>query len=218
MTLISKTPALILAASVLVAGCAENYQVGSEVDNGNFGRSTMMNHLSHTSGAASYTVSLNQRFNAEVPATVTFPFNSAALSNSARAALRQQADFMRQFPEVRFRVYGHTDLVGSDSYNRRLGLRRAEAVVRYLGTQGIGRNRLEAVVSHGETKPLIATGGRERRNRRTVTEVTGFVSSHQSVMDGRYAQIIYRDYVSGARAGTRLSGDSGITGIGSDGG
>ena len=37
------------------------------------------------------------------------------------------------------------------------------------------RNRLEAVVSFGETQPLIVTQGRERRNRRTVTEVSGFV-------------------------------------------
>ena len=74
-----------------------------------------------------------------------------------------------------------------------------------MSTQGISRSRLEAVVSFGESQPLIVTGGRERRNRRTVTEVTGFVKTHQTVLDGKYAQIIYRDYVNSAAAPTTLS-------------
>jgi hypothetical protein len=65
-------------------------------------------------------------------------------------------------------------------------------------SQGISRSRLEAVASFGETQPLVVTQGRERRNRRTVTEVTGFVSSHPHVMDGKYAQVVYREYVASA--------------------
>ena len=41
--------------------------------------------------------------------------------------LDQQANFINQFPEVRFAVYGHTGLVGSNGYNYQLGLRRARA-------------------------------------------------------------------------------------------
>ena len=78
-----------------------------------------------------------------------------------------------------------------------------------LWAQGIGRDRLEAVSSLGETQPLVATEGRERRNRRAVTEVSGFVRAHQSVLDGKYAQIIYRDYVTGAGAKTELTGITG---------
>jgi hypothetical protein len=85
-------------------------------------------------------------------------------------------------------------------------MRRARAVVSYLASQGIGRDRLEAVVSHGETQPQIVTQGRERRNRRTVTEVSGFVQSHPSVLDGKYAQIIYRDYITSAQSQTVLTG------------
>jgi len=118
-----------------------------------------------------------------------------------------QADWIRQFPEVRFKVYGHTDLVGSVSYNRSLGLRRAQAAVSFLASQGIDRSRLEAVVSFGETQPLVVTDGRERRNRRTVTEVTGFVKNNPLVLNGKYAAIIFRDYVgSAAQAGTTTEG------------
>jgi len=52
---------------------------------------------------------------------------------------------------------------------------------------------------------LIVTDGRERRNRRTVTEVTGFVKAHQNVLDGKYAQIIYRDYVYSGVVATTLT-------------
>jgi len=112
----------------------------------------------------------------------------------ARAVLRQQAAFIRHFPEVRFSVYGHTDLVGSRAYNHRLGLRRARAAVDYLVSLGVERSRLEALVSLGETQPIVATESEERRNRRTVTEVTGFVRNNPLVLDGRYAQIVYRSY------------------------
>jgi hypothetical protein len=99
---------------------------------------------------------------------------------------------------VRFRVYGHTDAVGSDSFNKSLGMRRAQAVVAFLTSQGVSRSRLEAVASFGETQPLIVTQGRERRNRRTVTEVSGFVQSHPIIMDGKYAEVVYREYINSA--------------------
>lgn len=183
-------------------------EAGSVIDTGSFGNATMDNMMTQT-GSQSYAVSLNRRFEAEVPTMVTFAFDSAVLDESAKAILREQARFIRAFPEVRFRVYGHTDLVGSAAYNQALGLRRANAVVNYLVSQGIDRSRLEAVVSFGETQPLIVTEGRERRNRRTVTEVSGFVERHPTVLNGKYAEIIFRDYVASAQATTGLSGIAG---------
>lgn len=177
--------------------------VGSIVNDGEFGEASQNNILVQT-GQRDYTYSLAQRFSSEVSPTVNFAFNSAVLEPEAQTILREQARWILQFPEVRFRVYGHTDLVGSQAYNRNLGLRRANAVVAFLVSQGISRSRLEAVVSFGETQPLIVTEGRERRNRRTVTEVSGFVQSHPLVLDGKYAQIIYRDYVASARAESEL--------------
>jgi hypothetical protein len=63
-----------------------------------------------------------------------------------------------------------------------------------------------AVVSFGETQPLIVTEGRERRNRRTVTEVSGVVEKRPGELDGKYAQIIYREYVNSAAPLSTLSG------------
>ncbi len=194
----------VLAALALgLAACGPNAgrPAGSHLDEGGFGNPTMNNIQIHN-GERSYAQELGQRFVNEVPTTINFEFNSAVLDQNARAILRQQADFIRHFPEVRFTVYGHTDLVGSNAYNHRLGLRRARAVVNFFVSQGIDRSRLDALVSLGETQPIVATEAQERRNRRTVTEVTGFVQSNQMVLDGQYARIVYRSYAgSGAAAG-----------------
>lgn len=171
-----------------------NAPAGSEVDEGAFGNPTMNNARLMT-GQMEATAALANRFAAEVSPTITFAFNSAQLTESARATLRQQAHWIRQFPEVRFRVYGHTDLVGSDSYNQALGLRRAKAAVGYLVAQGIGSARLEAVASFGKTRPVVQTTLAEQRNRRTVTEVSGFVGNNPMVLNGKYAAIVWRTYV-----------------------
>lgn len=192
-------------AAALLAGCtaddpafsALDAEAGSVLETGTFGNATMNNMLVQT-GQQDYTINLARRFASEVNSTVNFAFNSTVLDADARATLMRQADWIRQFPEVRFRVYGHTDLVGSNAYNRRLGLRRAQAVVAFLTTQGIDRSRLEALASFGETQPVVATQNRERRNRRTITEVSGFVENNPLVLNGKYAQVIFREYVAAA--------------------
>ena len=203
----------VIAGVAALMGCAPSSdpvytqfyrEAGVLTDTGYFGDATLNNRLVMT-GERQYTFDLANRFAAEVDSMVTFAFNSAQLDGTAQAILRQQANWIRQFPEVRFRVYGHTDAVGSNEYNRALGQRRADAVVRYLAAQGISHARLEAVVSFGETQPLVVTQGRERRNRRTVTEVSGFVERHPTVLDGKYAQIIYRDYVASAVPQSQLT-------------
>ncbi|MDF1856224.1 OmpA family protein [Pseudooceanicola sp.] len=204
--LLSATSLLALVACTGDGYSTFTNEAGAIVDGGDFGSATMNNTMIHN-GDRQYVVRLNDRFTKEVPSTVNFAFNSAVLDADAQAVLRHQADWIRQFPEVRFRVFGHTDLVGTNAYNKKLGLRRAQAVVSYLTRFGISRSRLEAMVSYGETQPLVVTQGRERRNRRTVTEVTGFVGGAPLVLDGKYAAIIYRDYV---QSGVAVSGLSGV--------
>jgi outer membrane protein OmpA-like peptidoglycan-associated protein len=105
---------------------------------------------------------------------------------------------MKQFPELRYTIYGHTDLVGSTAYNRRLGQRRADAVATVLVSFGVPRRSIIAVVSRGQTQPLIATQGYEPANRRTVTEVSGLVR-RATAMQGQYAQIIQREFITSAQ-------------------
>lgn len=209
---------LTALAAAFVAGCsaqdaneftALQGEAGSAIDTGSFGNATMNNVMVQT-GQQDYTINLARRFASEVDSTVNFAFNSTVLDADARTTLLRQADWIRQFPEVRFRVYGHTDLVGSQAYNQSLGLRRAQAVVAFLTSQGIDRSRLEAVASFGETQPIIQTENRERRNRRTVTEVSGFVESDPLVLNGKYAAVIFREYVASGESRTRITETAGV--------
>ncbi|AVO36777.1 OmpA family protein [Pukyongiella litopenaei] len=200
-----KAATIILAACIAACIAACSQEAGQGIAADSFGDATR-NNTGVMSGAREYGLNLGRRFAREVPATINFAFNSALLDAGARQVLDRQADWIRQFPEVRFRVYGHTDMVGSAGYNQSLGLRRAQAAVAYLGARGIDRSRLEAVVSYGETRPVIDTSAPERRNRRTVTEVSGFVASHPTILDGKYASVVYREYVASAVPPSKLTG------------
>ena len=202
--------ATTVALGLSLGGCAQ--EAGHDLDYGSFGNANHNNQLVMR-GELDYAISLGNRFASEVPTTVNFAFDSAVLDADSMRALDQQANWIRQFPEVRFRVYGHTDKVGSNGYNYGLGKRRAVAVVNYLASRGISRGRLQALVSYGETRPVIDTPDRERRNRRTVTEVSGFVKRHPTVLDGKYAEIVYREYVKSAAPASGLTGRQGTGGF-----
>lgn len=209
----------LLGATGLAActGTSFNEVAGAEIDEGGFGTPTRQN-MRVMSGEAPAISHLGARFAAEVPTTITFAFDSDVLDAAARGALDRQAAFMRQFPEVRFSVYGHADEIGSARYNDALGRRRARAAVAYLAQRGVSTARLAALVSFGETRPIVPTAEAERANRRTVTEVSGFVANHPMVLDGKYGQIVYRRYTGSFRefGGQNAPGAAGGT-AGTDG-
>jgi len=189
---------LTLTSVLALAACGDmNRELGAEVDSGTFGNATMNNSLVQM-GAIDAQNMLAQRFAQEVPSTITFPFNSSELTAEARAVLDQQAGWIRQFPELRFSVYGHADLVGGNTYNKALGKRRAQAVVSYFAARGISTSRLEALVSFGETQPVVYTQNPEERNRRTVTQVSGWSNRKSGPLDGKYAAVVYREYIKSA--------------------
>ena len=135
----------------------------------------MHNHLVQT-GQISLAEVMTKRFHDEVPSMVNFDFGSAPCRRGQGASALRQADWMKQFPELRFKIYGHTDAVGSAAFNHRLGdAACAKAVQRYLVSLGVPHRSIIAVVSRGENQPLIVSEGREPANRRTVTEISGAI-------------------------------------------
>ena len=187
------------AASVLLtAGCLD--PAGSMLNEGSFADSATSNQFAQTAylepGAALQ--SLDEQFRRATPTMINFEFNRSVLDTEAKTILRGQVAWMKGFPHVRFTVFGHTDLVGSNGYNNSLGRRRAQAAVNYLVSQGIPRKNLIAVVSRGESEPLVNTQDRERLNRRTVTAVSGFVKGYiGDDFDGKVAVNVYNAYVGG---------------------
>ena len=81
---------------------------------------------------------------------------------------------LTDIPTMKIELGGHTDSKGSDEYNMKLSASRAQAVVDYLATHGIDKNRLTSN-GYGETKPMDTNDTEEGRqlNRRTEFEIKG---------------------------------------------
>ncbi|MCF6305654.1 MAG: OmpA family protein [Rhodobacteraceae bacterium] len=187
---------VVISAAFALSGCLET--AGTLTNQASFSAATEQNTLIQTGqgGSIAYLQHLSAQFRAEVPTMINFDFNSTVLDGEAQRVLRLQADWIKATPSVKFRVYGHTDKVGGNGFNQRLGLRRARAAVNYLVAQGVPRNRLEAYTSLGETQPLVNTEDRERLNRRTITDVVGFAPGVNAAdFDGKRAAVIYGVYV-----------------------
>ena len=105
---------------------------------------------------------------------VRFGLDSSELSAESKAALDAIAAKLKADNQgVYIEIQGHTDGSGSTEYNLVLGGRRAESVMRYLGTQaGLPLHRMNTI-SYGESKPIADNNTRDGRakNRRVVLVV-----------------------------------------------
>ncbi|MEO1962615.1 MAG: OmpA family protein, partial [Cycloclasticus sp.] len=66
---------------------------------------------------------------------------------------------------------GHTDSVGSESYNQLLSQQRAQSVASYLGSQGVQGQRFN-VIGRGEQSPVAGNSTREGRAQNRRVEIT----------------------------------------------
>ena len=104
--------------------------------------------------------------------TIYFDTDKFDIDAEDQAALRQQAQYLQQYTNVRATVEGHADERGTREYNIALGERRANAAKNYLVSLGVGAERV-STVSYGKERP-VALGSNEQawaRNRRAVTIV-----------------------------------------------
>ena len=103
-----------------------------------------------------------------------FDFDKSALKKEGKAKLD---DLVGKVGGVNLEVIiavGHTDSVGTDAYNQKLSVRRAEAVKAYLVSKGIEKNRVYTE-GKGEKQPVADNKTKEGRakNRRVEIEVVG---------------------------------------------
>ena len=104
--------------------------------------------------------------------TIYFDTDKFDVDAEDQASLRQQAQYLQQYPNVRATVEGHADERGTREYNLALGERRANAAKNYLVSLGVASDRV-TTVSYGKERP-VALGSNEQawaRNRRAVTVV-----------------------------------------------
>ena len=108
---------------------------------------------------------------AQINFQISFEFDSAALRDGEKAKLSALCEALNASDIPLFRIVGHTDAKGSDSYNQGLSLLRAEEVKRYLVDDcQVDATRLEAT-GVGEAFPFDAADPNADTNRRVEFQV-----------------------------------------------
>jgi outer membrane protein OmpA-like peptidoglycan-associated protein len=96
---------------------------------------------------------------------IYFDFNSAIIKPMSYPVLDDAAKTLLAYPKMRIEISGHTDSIGSDSYNQRLSQMRAESVRNYLvQTHGIDPSRIIAI-GYGESMPIADNRSRAGRDQ-----------------------------------------------------
>lgn len=103
-----------------------------------------------------------------------FDFDKATLKPDGKAKLDDLASKLNSLNLEVIIAVGHTDSVGSDAYNQKLSIRRAEAVKGYLVNKGVDEKRVYTE-GKGEKQPVATnkTAAGRAQNRRVEIEVVG---------------------------------------------
>ena len=103
----------------------------------------------------------------EVLTGINFEFNSAVINPNSEVTLQTAAQLLSDNPDAHVEIGGHTDNVGSATYNRQLSQQRAESVKAWLVAHGIEAGRM-TVRGYGSQRPAASNDTEEGRaqNRR----------------------------------------------------
>lgn len=106
-----------------------------------------------------------------MPENITFGFDSSALRPQFLPVLDNLSMTLKEYNQTVIEVAGHTDSVGTDSYNQQLSERRAGAVADYLSGRGIMRDRM-IVIGAGESRPIASNDTESGRAQNRRVEIT----------------------------------------------
>lgn len=107
---------------------------------------------------------------------INFGSNSAVLEPESMVVLEEFAAYLKEHPNMRIEIHGHTDNLGDDKQNLDLSNERAYAVFEALIKFGVPRSQVSASRGYGETKPIADNNSEEGRakNRRTEFVIVRF--------------------------------------------
>jgi outer membrane protein OmpA-like peptidoglycan-associated protein len=102
-----------------------------------------------------------------IPSDVSFDTGSATIKPQMRSVLDPFAASLKDDPNARLTIVGHTDSTGSDAVNNPLSVERAQSVRDYLAARGVSPARVQTA-GHGEREPVAdnTTDSGRARNRR----------------------------------------------------
>jgi outer membrane protein OmpA-like peptidoglycan-associated protein len=103
----------------------------------------------------------------EIKETIQFTPGKATIKIESYPILDEIAQVLKEVPEMRLVIEGHTDSIGDATVNKQLSQKRADAVRDYLISRGTNADRVTAV-GYGEERPIADNGsesGREKNRR-----------------------------------------------------
>jgi outer membrane protein OmpA-like peptidoglycan-associated protein len=107
----------------------------------------------------------------DMPSGITFAFNSSDVSAQFYPVLDKVASTLVEYNQTTVNVAGHTDSVGSDTYNQRLSEQRASSVAGYLQSRGLTNQRLQ-INGFGESRPVDSNDTEAGRANNRRVEIT----------------------------------------------
>ncbi|WP_431157167.1 OmpA family protein [Winogradskyella poriferorum] len=102
--------------------------------------------------------------------TILFDTGKSTIKDQSEQVLQNITAILKEYPNSRFSIDGHTDSTGSATLNQKLSEKRANAVIDYLVANGIDANRLEGK-GYGENNPIANNKTREGRKANRRVEV-----------------------------------------------
>lgn len=106
---------------------------------------------------------------------ILFGFDSTIVRSAGRDNLRNLADNLDKYPDTDLLIVGHTDSIGSASYNQDLSLRRAQAAAALLVADGVARSRIRTD-GKGLSEPVASNETAEGRQQNRRVEVAIYAS------------------------------------------
>ncbi len=101
-----------------------------------------------------------------------FKYNSAQLLKESDLEMKRLLSLLKKNPAMKIEVSGHTDNIGSSTFNKELYLKRAQTVQNYVAKNGVKRDRV-AAVGYGFEKPIVKKGSKKQmaKNRRVEVKI-----------------------------------------------
>lgn len=102
-----------------------------------------------------------------MPELVLFDFNKYEVKNKVKGSLNTLAKALEENPDIRIKIDGYTDFIGSEGYNLDLSVKRAKSIKNYLVDRGVKSSNI-SIEGYGKQNPIAsnATAAGRAKNRR----------------------------------------------------
>ena len=102
-----------------------------------------------------------------MPELVLFDFNKYEVKNKVKGSLNTLAKALEENPDIRIKIDGYTDFIGSEGYNLELSVKRAKSIRNYLVDRGVKSSNI-SIEGYGKQNPIAnnATAAGRAKNRR----------------------------------------------------